>query len=260
MRARAVNTSLDTDSLQADVMRFMAIIAFCLIAILALVRNIDAPAVATPPLAPLLPAPVAPVPAVAASTVPAVADLELELESESESEALLEPMLEPVPTQMPPVVPRSLPLPTPTIVTAEPPANPAVQPAAESAPVGADEAGLSLRFATEQDFLRLIARRDVQVYLFKPGAVQQLGSNYRFQPAAAPGELFEMLPSTIPELVRNSAAQAVGAMADYRFGVKFPARIERRIASLVDSVDSGELLIDRFGQVTYAADGAERRE
>ena len=37
----------DTDSLQADVMRFMAIIAFCLIAILALVQKLDRPPSAT---------------------------------------------------------------------------------------------------------------------------------------------------------------------------------------------------------------------
>ena len=35
----------DDASLQTDVMRFMAIVAFCLIAILAVVRNIEAPAV-----------------------------------------------------------------------------------------------------------------------------------------------------------------------------------------------------------------------
>ena len=40
MRQR-VNTGMDSDALQADVMRFMAIIAFCLIAVLALVQQIE---------------------------------------------------------------------------------------------------------------------------------------------------------------------------------------------------------------------------
>ncbi|MEE4282083.1 MAG: hypothetical protein V2I41_09065, partial [Pseudomonadales bacterium] len=38
MRRRRL-THMEEDSLQADVMRFMAIVAFCLIAILAMVRN-----------------------------------------------------------------------------------------------------------------------------------------------------------------------------------------------------------------------------
>ena len=45
MRPR-YNAGIDGESLQADVMRFMAIIAFCLLAILALVRDVEAPAAA----------------------------------------------------------------------------------------------------------------------------------------------------------------------------------------------------------------------
>mgnify|MGYP000026473340 CR=1 FL=1 len=43
---------IDAELLQADVMRFMAIIAFCLIAILALVRNVEAPPPEAPPAPP----------------------------------------------------------------------------------------------------------------------------------------------------------------------------------------------------------------
>ena len=53
--ARGINTA-DTDSLQADVMRFLAIIAFVLIAVLSLVENL-APAPAELPKVEQLPAP-----------------------------------------------------------------------------------------------------------------------------------------------------------------------------------------------------------
>lgn len=258
MRARAVTTSMDTESLQADVMRFMAIIAFCLIAILALVRNIEAPADSAQQ--PVRPAPV--VPQAKAQVEAPEAVIEAAVSSQREAAPAPASILEPVPAQQAPVVPRSLPLPEPRPVVkeqvpVEPLVESPVQREAGGVPVPADDAGLSLRFATEQDFLRLIARGEVQVFVFKPGEVRKLGTGYRFQLAPAPGELFEMLPETIPTLVRNSAAQAVGGLTAYQFGVQFPARIERRIASLVDSVSAGELLIDRFGQVTHVAESRD---
>ena len=59
------NSSIDGEGLQADVMRFMAIIAFCLVAIMALVRDVSPPTAETTSVPETVPAPKAiPVPTV----------------------------------------------------------------------------------------------------------------------------------------------------------------------------------------------------
>ncbi|MEM6707432.1 MAG: hypothetical protein AAF648_01475 [Pseudomonadota bacterium] len=118
-----------------------------------------------------------------------------------------------------------------------------------------EEQGLSLRFATDQDFLRLIARGDVGVYLFSAAvadpAAFKLAQDYSFRQAAAPRQLFEMLPDTIPEQIRNRARRALANDPALRFGLEFPLRIQTQIERYVSQVQSGELLIDRYGRVRH---------
>ncbi|MGI9325360.1 MAG: hypothetical protein ACR2PZ_09095 [Pseudomonadales bacterium] len=288
-------TGIDADSLQADVMRFMAIIAFCLIAILALVRNIDAPPVAQPPVTPSMPEPIAkttpaPVPVLApepqpepepvkqiepvakqpvqkATPKPPTLERLPQPSVPPEVVIALEKLLPPEPTLLEPIAPAPPPEPIATI-KAEPttplPTHAAKEPI--PAPLQSDDPpiediaatqpseepeGLSLRFVSDRDFLRLLSKRDIQVYLFNEQAAYQLSPAYEFVDAEPPNKLYEVLPMTIPGAISAAAGRALGDHSDYRWGLHIPGAIERQITDHLAAVESGELVIDRFGRVHH---------
>lgn len=223
--------------LQADVMRFMAIIAFCLIAILALVRAAETPAApADRPAERLAP------PAVAAPPEPPATARRVDSVPVPEPVPPIEPIVSvesapPVET-VPPVEP------TPPAAERES-ASPAP---AQSEPAPPEERGLSLRFASDRDFLRLLTRGEIRVFAFRDGRVLALGQDLALQPASAPERLYELVPGTIPALM-TSALEAAGGDAQFRWGVALPERVVRAIREHLDAGASGTLVIDRFGEV-----------
>lgn len=236
--------------LQTDVMRFMAIIAFCLIAILALVRNVTPEATArettvtqtaavpepVPATKPIpLPIPEAPKRIVAAAPeVPEPAPAARQPEAAPPSgEAIA--AREPVATAKPAPAPAA---------AKKPPAP------AEPAPT---EQGLILRFASDGDFLRLIARGDIRVYAYQDGDVLTLSESYQFLDTQAPGQIYELLQGSIPSLVVDALRRARPEVNGYRWGVVLPGRISHQIETYVSSVESGQLVIDRFGDVHHVA-------
>lgn len=275
---RRVSTAMDSDALQADVMRFMAIIAFCLVAVLALVRQIEPAAAedaqaaapvpaelgvapnplpvespapeptsavaAVPPAAPERPDAVEPEPVVAQQPGPQAAQIKLE------------PILSPIePLAAPEAVAEVevVPPPQPADVAAAEPDAAAGDPSepAQSADEQS-ETGLILRFATDQDFLRLVAKGDIRVFLFGADSSFRLRSDYRFAPAPTPRQLFEVMPATVPALIRRRAAILPDSSA-LRYGLEFPERIERQLDAYLAQVESGALLIDRFGHVSHVS-------
>ncbi len=292
MRSRP-QTGIDAESLQADVMRFMAIIAFCLIAILALVRNIDAPPAAQAPAPPNVPAPIAkappiPIPELAPEPQPDPAKQIEPVVERSVPKATIKPptfeplpqqpvaletvialeqLLPPEPTLLEPIAPAPPPEPIATI-EAEPekplPTHAAQEPI--PAPIESDDPpidaiaetppndkleGLSLRFVSDRDFLRLLSKRDIQVYLFNEQAAYQLSPAYEFVNAEPPNKLYEVLPMTIPGAISAAAGRALGDHSGYRWGLHIPGAIERQITDHLAAVQSGELVIDRFGRVHH---------
>ncbi|MEJ2088032.1 MAG: hypothetical protein P8Y69_06085, partial [Gammaproteobacteria bacterium] len=171
MTPTTVQFANDSESLQADVMRFMAIIAFCLIAILALVRNVE-PADVTEknPEPTVKPAPIS-APEPEPQETPAPKPVEIAV---TEPVPQTDPVTnrEPLPT-FPEAEPKwSEPEPAVEAEPDEPVADPLPQEAVEpdtTEPVdaGATEEGLILRFASDRDFLRLIARGDITVYAYQ---------------------------------------------------------------------------------------------
>ncbi|HSG88306.1 MAG TPA: hypothetical protein VLA56_03785 [Pseudomonadales bacterium] len=240
----------DDDGLQADVMRFMAIIAFCLVAIMALARN------ATP-----LDAPVAVVDAAVSAASPTDEIVEAEVV---------------------PSAPRAVPAPAPVATRRPPPAPPAPQAdeaddevarevAHEVADMAADEAadetvdetvdeGLSLRFASDADFLRLVSRAHMTLYAFRDAEVLALVDGARFLPAPAPGRVHELLAETVPSSIRDALGAAREDAGAFRWGVRMPAAVEVRIRAFVDEGASGELVIDRYGEVRLARGDRVRAE
>lgn len=224
------------ESLQADVMRFMAIIAFCLIAILALVRG------AQPPQPVPLPEPVQksepeqkpvqkPEPAVSepdaappASAAPAPQDVPrpIEMTEAPAGKAAAEPI--------PPVEPPASTMPAPS-----------PQPAQQ---------GLSLRFASDQDFLRLVTRGEVRVFAFGGGEVLELIPGAGLSAAHAPARLHELEPDTVPAAMRRTLQQS-RQPDGWRWGVMLPARIQQRLEQYLQQGATGALVIDRFGEVRH---------
>jgi len=203
------------ESLQADVMRFMAIIAFCLIAILALVRSVEPAAERER--------------AAAAEVAPALAQ-------RPPMEPAAPKTVEPSPEQQ-----------APTRTASAEPAQPDPVPA--PAPQTGEE-GLSLRFASDRDFLRLVSRGDIRVFAFNDAEVLSLNGDIRFQPATSPGRVHELLAETIPELVVGALRRHAAPDA-YNWGIAMPDRLARQIRGYVEDGATGELVINRFGEVRH---------
>jgi len=219
----------DGESLQADVMRFMAIIAFCLIAVLALVRSVE-PAIPPVPAAPQPePVPAAPQPEpVATAPVP---------------QTRPEPLDEPAPVSTP----------APQPVTARVPVS---QIAVQTQKIPPDK-GLSLRFASDGDFLRLVTRGEIQVFAYQTGArghaVFGLDRNFEFLSTSAPGQVYELLPQTIPNLIAVALDRATPEAHTYSWGIRIPKALEGKIRKYIDRQVHGELVIDRYGEVHHVA-------
>jgi hypothetical protein len=221
-------------------MRFMAIIAFCLIAILALVRSVE-PATAQPA------APAAPERRPVPQPQPAVEVRPAGRLSMEQSVAKLIPKAVPAPAVPAPAAPSpAADIPMADAPVTEPRPAPVPQPEAARDP----GQGLSLRFASDQDFLRLVNRGDIRVFAFAEGEVLSVSADFRFEQAPAPGQLHELLPETIPDLM-TSALRGARSSASYRWGITLPARMARQIRDHVDRGASGELIIDRYGEVRH---------
>lgn len=197
----------DNDSLQTDVMRFMAIIAFCLIAILALVRNVD---------------PVEPVQKAADEGA-------AEGESEAEEDTLQTPKTRTATGRRP------LDQNNPAQLTPS-----------------SDE-GLSLRFASNRDFLNLVSSGTIVVFAYRANRVLRLDHQLQFHPAAAPGEIYELLPATIPRAVVSALGRTEEDASAFRWGIRLPTAMREDIRRLIDLDLHGELVIDRHGRVRHAA-------
>jgi hypothetical protein len=125
--------------------------------------------------------------------------------------------------------------------------------AAETAAEPTKEEGLILRFASDGDFLRLIARGDIRVYAFQDSDVLALNESYRFLDTTAPGQVYELLPPSIPSLVVDALRQARPETDGYRWGIALPGRISHQIERHLNRVNRGELVIDRYGDVRHVA-------
>ena len=233
----------DSESLQTDVMRFMAIIAFCLIAILALVRNSE--------------------PVSRAEAVPAVAATEHAASPPPVPVTEPEPVqaLEPLP-RLPDDDPPDEPPRVEARAASQPGARPrtateeAKQPASAATARNAPEPrALSLRFASHRDFMRLVARGDIQVYAFRNQDVLSLDRSFQFFESPAPPSVYSLEPQTIPELVTAALTVRRADTDGFAWGIRMPQRLESRIRALVDQGVTGQLVIDRYGEVLHVAGG-----
>jgi len=258
--AYPLNRSADMDvggaaDLQTDIMRFMAILSLCLVAIFALVQSI--------PLTPAEPAPPEPSPAPTATV-----------------REIVEPPPEPVPVPQPQPEPAAVekavtltrptwqPKYTPTkparaqpVVVAEivevaevEPAPIAEQSVKTPPPAAPEKVGFTLRFASDAALTRAVAAHHVGLYALDTDQVKRMAvseSRISFWDASTPNTFHEMEASTVPAAVVEALARTGVATDGVGWGVTLPGKVTTQMNSLMQDHDGGSLIINAAGTVHW---------
>lgn len=250
-----LNRGMDADAggaaeLQTDVMRFMAIISMCLVAIFALVQSIPLPSkpatVATPPL-PEEPGPEAvideSVPTPLVEKIVVTRPEPRRIETREEPEVLQRPVPNPVPRKSLSDV-RQRPEPA------------SISPAPASRKPSDEQEGFTLRFESDDALTRLVARNVVGLYAIGQESVQRMSldsGSISFWPASAPGKIHEMDVTTVPTSVLAAWRRSNGAgLAEVKWGVAIPLSMSGQLNQYLAEQPGGSLVI--------GADGALRLE
>lgn len=258
-----LNRGMDADAggaadLQTDVMRFMAIISMCLVAVFALVQSI--------PLAPLppagsvsLPAPEAvveepesekpayEVPAdVPAKTIALVRPAPQKTPPPEESVRLDRPVARPAPRQTKP--------PEPQLTTSQAmvESSPMPAPVAQSSSTSSTRPqGFTLRFESDTALTRLVERDVVGLYVISDASIHRMAIDsgaLSFWPASAPQRFHEMDVATVPATVLNEWRRGHRG-GDVKWGVSIPAPMARDLNAYLSDHEGGSLVIGRDGQL-----------
>ena len=243
-----------SDHLQSDVMRFMAILAFCLVAIFALVQSIPPQPVKPAPIAemppPVKPTPIAEIPP-AEKPEPEGLNQRLVIKEQP----LPKPMPLPQPIKQVPIQLEPIP-PEPIAV------NPKPQPSPPETKVrkAASREGFALRFASDTALLALVAQRRVEVFGWSGEQAWKLSSQrglLEFAPATAPRSFHHMAPATVsaPIVAAFSDTAEVSGAAPVTWGVTLPPDMSRQLKRLLREHDGGTLLIHANGSVRREGKG-----
>lgn len=227
---RGLNRGADIEGggaadLQADVMRFMAILAICLVVIFALVQSI--PLAPRPPDVPVEPVAAVPPPEPAAEPQP-----------QPVAEPMPQPVVEPEPVaETEPAVETAAPTPAPV----EPPPSPAA------------EEGFTLRFESDLALTRLVARNVIGFYAIGGDRSLRMHTSegrISFWEASTPNQYHEMERATVPAdviraLLRTNDVDATSI----RWGVTLPAGMQRDLAGYLETASGGALVILANGKL-----------
>jgi len=228
--------------LQTDVMRFMAIISLCLVAIFALVQAL--------PLSPVTPMPLTPTAAetpVAPQKAPAVEPV-IESVPEAAPAVLTDTQLPPVssPTSAPPVT-----LTRPKWVPKYP--SQTAAPIAEPAQItSVEEQGFTLRFESDAVLTRLVAASQVGFYAIEAARARRMTvseSRISFWDASTPKSFHEMEVGTVPAAVVDALARTGANPDNVSWGVTLPGNLKRQLDSLMQAYDGGSLVITSQGHI-----------
>lgn len=267
--AYPLNRAADTDvggaaDLQTDIMRFMAILSLCLVAIFALVQSI--------PLAPIEPEPV-PIESSPPATEPEAVPIESSLPAAEPEPAPIESSLpatepeKPVVLTRPKWVPKYQPAtPQPAASTLAPAASgaPASEPAprepepieSEAAPAETGQEGFTLRFASDTALTRAVAAHHVGLYAISAGTAKRMTvseSRISFWDASTPNAFHEMEASTVPTPVVQALARAGTETTTVNWGVTLPGKMARQVETLMREHNGGSLIIAASGDIHWEA-------
>ncbi|MDH3578156.1 MAG: hypothetical protein OEO71_10115 [Gammaproteobacteria bacterium] len=261
--AYPLNRSADMDSggaadLQTDIMRFMAILSLCLVAIFALVQSI--PMTPAPPVepepqhTPVEPTPIVEKVPLAAPPKPAV--------PKTVENPVEKPVEKPVTLTHPKWVPKFQPAqrqPAPVKVVPEvqaaapamPEASPPVIPPLEN-----EAEGFTLRFESDAALTRLVAASRVGLYAIESDRAQRMtvsNSRISFWDASMPNTYHEMETATVPAAVFE-ALNRTGIRADaVSWGVTLPGKLKTQLDDLMQAHGGGALVIGASGDIRWEA-------
>jgi len=247
--AYPLNRGADMDvggaaDLQTDVMRFMAILSLCLVAIFALVQSLPiSPPVEVPPEL------------VAEPVIESVPEVIPEATPQSKPD-IAEPV-ETVSLTRPKWVPKYEPKAAPVAAASkEPVAEPAAEPAANPAvPTEAVE-GFTLRFESDSALTRLVASSQVGVYAIDGERARRMTvseSRISFWDASLPGSFHEMEVSTVPLPVVDALARTGIDTGSISWGVTLPGRLKTQLEELLQEHRGGSLVIGINGNIRLEA-------
>ena len=234
--AYPLNRSADADvggaaDLQTDVMRFMAILSLCLVAIFALVQSM--------PMAPQVepvPEPAIEQPQIATSAPTT------DVTSETNAEAVILTR----PKWKPKSPPQAAEVPEAAAATA---AEPNVTPVQEPQ-------GFILRFESDAALMRLVAAGQVGVYAIEDERARRMkvsASRISFWDASVPNSFHEMEDSTVPRPVVDALVRT-GADADrINWGVTLPGKLKGQLDGLMQDHRGGSLVIGSNGDIRLEA-------
>jgi hypothetical protein len=240
------NEAGGTAELQTDVMRFMAIISLCLVAIFALVQSIPVSSMPQDPVAAetaVFAQPTAEQPRIEPNPEPAV---------EPSVEKVVEVKLtRPTPTRM--ATPEeAVVLQHPVAARVTPPAPDTPNAAAPVENATPSEEGFILRFETDDALTRLVARQVVGLYAITTDKSQRMniaGDEISFWPASVPGQFHEMDQSTVPDDVLLAFGRSHD-IKGVKWGVTLPADMSNELNGYLSRERGGSLIIAGNGQIS----------
>jgi hypothetical protein len=236
--AYPLNRGADMDvggaaDLQTDVMRFMAILSLCLVAIFALVQSLPV----TPPVMP-------------AAEIEAVAEPVPEPEIEIKTSTVPKP--QPVASTKPVTLTRPK-----WVSTYEPRSTPVVAtPAVEVATVIDEPEGFTLRFESDTALTRLVAASQVGVYAIDGDRARRMTvseSRVSFWDASLPNSFHEMDASTVPSPVVDALSRTGVDAGSVSWGVTLPGKLKEQIDGLMQEHRGGSLVIGTNGDIRLEA-------
>lgn len=235
-----LNRGADADAggaadLQTDVMRFMAILSLCLVAIFALVQSI--------PMAPQQPAATPPVPSTTqqqtVESIPPPSQLKLTRPAPAKVAEMEESI----------IVQRPRARPAETSVAKQMPPTPVV----DALPV---KKGFTLRFETDLALTRLVEQDIVGLYVITAGAAVRMNidnGKINFWSASMPGQFHEMDVATVPQQItaiyRRSYGNRGQQTADSKWGVTLPGSMSQQLNQFLTRHEGGSLVISAAGDL-----------
>ena len=255
--AYPLNRSSDMDGggaadLQTDIMRFMAILSLCLVAIFALVQSIPLTPTESPDVTP----PTGKLPAVS-EPVPQPEERRIAAITAEPPQPATAPATENIVLTRPKWVPKYAPVvESPPIATANEVAQPTTKEAAPEAAPAADTAdGFTLRFESDAALMRAVAAGQVGFYAIGGSRAQRMAvSNSRisFWDASLPNSFHEMESGTVPAAVLSALARS-GTTGSVDWGVTLPGKMTTQLDSLMQAISGGSLIIAADGRIRLEA-------
>ena len=235
--------------LQTDVMRFMAIISMCLVAIFALVQSI--------PLAPQSPAtdvevqpePVKATEPMIETTQPMAAEAQIVTLTRPEP-VVMRSSESPVALQRPArtvKLPVESPKPAVESTAAEP------RPQTQVVATTPEHQGFTLRFESDAVLTRLVENGTIGLYVIAGNQARRLqieSGRISYWSSSTPDQIHEMDPATVPNpFITTWNRQHGEAGSVEKWGVSLPPSMSRQVRTHIAGSDGGSLIIGDSGQV-----------